>query len=186
MGFLEGRYLIVSKRASNGIKFKLNMDNIFDFIEGARDEYSTKVNGARKRSEEKRTDKIDRLKGKAEERMRIIADVDPDDLDSLTGLLGEEDGWFFYLFSHYYRRYTGMDYEWSLVKFNTLKSVWKGSIHKRYAEFGLSKALKIALNDRSSRHLEMVWRENFHPDFKDSLMGDVEVSGEVYYDGLLK
>lgn len=185
MGFLEGRYLIVSKRAGNGIKFKLNMDNIFDFIEEARDEYSTKVNGARKRSEEKRTERISKLKGKAEEKMKIIAEIDSNDLDSLIDLLGEEDGRFFYLFSHYYRRYTGMDYEWSLVKFNTLKSEWKGTIHKRYAEFGLSRALKIALNDRSKRFLEKVWRENYNPDFNTDPYTGQPIT-DVIYEALLR
>ena len=186
MGFLEGRYLIVSKRASEGIKFMLNMNNIFDFIEESRDLYSTKVNGVKKRSEEKRISKKNNLREKAEERTKIIAEIDSNDLDSLTKVLGEEDGWFVYLFTHYYRRYTGMDYEWASIKFNTLKGGWKGKLHRRYTEFGLSRALKVALNDTSKRPLEKIWRENFDADFNTDPFDPFHPITDVLDDGLMK
>ena len=186
MGFLEGRYLIVSNKADHGIKFKLNMDKIFDFIEEARDVYKTKVNGARKTSEENRTKRISNLKEKAKERTKIIAEIDSNDLNSLIKVLGEEDGWFVYLFTHYYKRYTGMDYEWTSIRFNTLKGGWKGKLYRRYTEFGLSRALKEALNDKSKTHLEIIWRERFNPDFNTDPYDPFHPVKGVLDDGLMK
>lgn len=188
LAFFEGRYLIKYKKGF-GIRYQVNLERYKDFIEEARDEYTSFKESRFKEIEKKRKRTSNALKDIADMVTRIILEVDPTDLESLKKAFGEaneDDAWLMYLFTYYYKRYTGEDYVWTLPKLNALKSGWEGSLYKRYAEFGLSRALKLALETKGNRHLEKVWCENFNGDFNTDPYDPFHPITDVLDDGLMK
>lgn len=191
LAFLEGKGLI-EYRKGLGIRIKVKLDNVADFIEMAREEYSLYKEREFNITKSKREASIAALQNMSDELTRVIVDMDPTDIESLKSSFDWthdgthiEDAWLVYLFSHYYKRYTGEDYIWTVEKLRTLKYSWKGALYKRYPEFGLSRALKDSLNDKSKRPLEKVWREKFNADFNTDPYTGQPIT-DVIYEALLR
>ena len=159
---------LIEKRKGLGMKLRIDPEELFFRMTDWKAEYNewltAKLAGCRENRSQFYSDVTERLQKIGNERKDIIENMDTGDFQSLTELMDDIDAVFIYLFSHYYRAYTGQTYTWNLVKFNTMIGNWRTGIYKPFPEYALSKALKDSLDDKSDRFLELKWRERFNPD----------------------
>ena len=93
-----------------------------------------------------------------------------------------------YTVNHYYKKYTGNNYFWNAVKFNTLMITWHNCSTREGSEFGLSYAIYQQLNYKgigSKRPFELRVREAYNHDIKVKDFNNPEYEG-VIFDNILK
>lgn len=93
-----------------------------------------------------------------------------------------------YVVNHYYKKYTGKNFFWNAVKFNTLMTTWRNRANRKGSEFGMSNALYKELTNKgfgSQRPFELRVRESFNPDIQPKMFGFKDYT-DVIFDNILQ
>ena len=171
---------LIEKQRGMGMKLRLDPEKLLLLINEWKMEYQDWVNGEFSELNENRKKFNERAKVKIQDKQTLLDNIDYSNLRSLLDDFTEEEVYLIKLFSHYYRAYTGQDYKWTVIKLNTLMSVWKDGIYKDWPERALSKAIKDSISDRrTNTYFELKWRNHFTPDIRPN---DKEIIFDSIYE----
>lgn len=131
--------------------YKINTD-FFLTLEKNYNEYEAYRDNKIEEKEEKKEKQIENIKNNAQkvdiETLNNTDLSDPEEVEKLN--LGPCISRLVYLMGNYYKDYTGKDYRWNEVKFNTLMSEWKKYYRYPGIEISLTNCLYRELfNDKS-------------------------------------
>ena len=187
-----GVITIKTKGQDNRTCLKVNLDMVeslletytqkFDEIKSAYVQKQEDYHRARKEQSQKRTQSkidFDKVNSMVEENNPKELGTLSDDYEALSLI---------YIVNHYYKVYTGKNYHWEAVKFNTLMTTWRNRSSRVGSEFGLSYALFTELNNHgfgSKRPFELRVRERFNPDIQPRMFDSKDYAG-VAFDNLMR
>ena len=187
-----GLITIKKKGQDNRTCLKVNLEAVNQRLE----EFIPKFEALKKeyveQQEQAHKDKKERLIKNAQSKLdfdkvnEISNNNNPKEIGSLTD--DYDTCSLIYVVNHYYKKYTGKNFFWNAVKFNTLMTTWRNRANRKGSEFGLSYALFTELNNKgfgSQRPFELRVRETFNPDIQPKMFDSRDYTN-VIFDNILQ
>ena len=183
---------IKKKGQDNRTCLKVNLDAVNERLNEFIPKFEAMKNEYVEQQEKSRLEKKERLIKNAQSKIdfdSVNATVETNNPSEIGKITQDFDTCsLIYVVNHYYKKYTGKNYFWNAVKFNTLMTTWRNRANRKGSEYGMSAAIYRELNFKgfgSQRPFELRVRETFSPDFTINYYNKDEYEG-VLFDNILK